>query len=162
MSSQTLRVPAEISAPPVSEPAPRTKVATARAGFAMAIATFAMAGASGIQALLYLTKFGVDGRTDGFFVAFALYTTFGVFGQSIRLTAVPLLVGRVPHLSPREFAGALMLVAAPVIVLTCAAAAPLAQVLAPGLSAPDRAVTSSALPVPGRAMALQLLASGGA
>ena len=112
--------------------APPAKVATARAGLAMAIATFAMAGASAVQAVLYLSRFGVDGRTDGFFVAFALYTTFGVFGQSIRLTAVPLLVGRTLRLTPREFALALVLVAVPVIALTCGLAGPLAHVLAPG------------------------------
>ncbi|UGS37742.1 MATE family efflux transporter [Capillimicrobium parvum] len=162
MSSQTLRAPADAAVPSLPGAAPPAKVATARAGFAMAIATFAMAGASAVQAVLYLSRFGVDGRTDGFFVAFALYTTFGVFGQSIRLTAVPLLVGRTPRLTAREFALALVVVAVPVIVLTCGLAGPLARILAPGLSAGDRAVTSSALPVLGCAMALQLWASGGA
>jgi peptidoglycan biosynthesis protein MviN/MurJ (putative lipid II flippase) len=138
------------------------KVADARAGFAMAIATFAMAGASALQAVLYLSRFGVDGRTDGFFVAFAVYTTFGVFGQSVRLTAVPLLVGREPAVSPREFAGALAIIAAPVLLATIAFAGPLAEVLAPGLAAADRSVTVEALPVLGAAMALQLWASGGA
>jgi peptidoglycan biosynthesis protein MviN/MurJ (putative lipid II flippase) len=138
------------------------KVADARAGVAMAIATFAMAGASALQAVLYLSRFGVDGRTDGFFVAFAVYTTFGVFGQSVRLTAVPLLVGRAPAVTPREFAGALALIAAPVLLATIALAGPLAEVLAPGLAAGDRAVTVDALPVLGGAMALQLWASGGA
>ena len=65
----------------------------ARAGLAMSLATFAMAAASGIQAVLYLSSFGIGGRTDGFFVAFALYTSFGVFSQSIRVTSAPLLVG---------------------------------------------------------------------
>jgi peptidoglycan biosynthesis protein MviN/MurJ (putative lipid II flippase) len=126
----------------------------------MAIATFAMAGASAAQAVLYLSHFGVDGRTDGFFVAFALYTTFGVFGQSIRLTAVPLLVGRVPQLTTRELATALLLVSAPVLLVTCALAAPLAQLLAPGLTSADRSVTIAALPILGVAMTLQLWASG--
>ena len=65
----------------------------AHAGVAMAIATLAMGATSGIQALLYLSSFGIDGRTDGFFIAFALYTSFGVFSQSIRVTSAPLLVG---------------------------------------------------------------------
>ena len=65
----------------------------AHAGVAMAIATLAMGAASGIQALLYLSSFGVGGRTDGFFVAFALYSSFGVFSQSIRVTSAPMLVG---------------------------------------------------------------------
>jgi hypothetical protein len=51
----------------------------AHAGIAMAAATFAMAATSGIQAVLYLSSFGVDSRTDRFFVAFALYATFGIF-----------------------------------------------------------------------------------
>ena len=59
---------------------------------AMSIATFAMAAASAIQAVLYLGRFGTNARTDGFFVAFALYSTFGVFSQSLRVTSVPLLV----------------------------------------------------------------------
>ncbi len=66
----------------------------AHAGVAMAIATVAMGLTSGIQALLYLNSFGIGGRTDGFFVAFALYSSFGVFSQSIRVTSAPLLVGR--------------------------------------------------------------------
>ena len=64
----------------------------AQAGMAMAAATFTMAAASGLQAALYLHSFGIDGRTDGFFVAFALYSVFGVFSQSIRVTSAPLLV----------------------------------------------------------------------
>ena len=66
----------------------------------MAIATLAMGATSGIQALLYLSSFGIGGRTDGFFVAFALYTSFGVFSQSIRVTSAPLLVGERPRLTP--------------------------------------------------------------
>jgi hypothetical protein len=75
----------------------------AQAGMAMAMATFAMAMASGIQAALYLHSFGIDGRTDGFFVAFALYTVFGVFSQSIRVTSAPLLVGADRSLSVRPW-----------------------------------------------------------
>ena len=71
----------------------------AHAGVAMAIATVAMGLTSGIQALLYLNSFGIGGRTDGFFVAFALYTSFGVFSQSIRVTSAPLLVGILSLLS---------------------------------------------------------------
>ena len=163
MSSRTLPapgdVPSQAALPAVSSP---TKIATARAGVATAIATFAMAGASAAQAVLYLSRFGVDGRTDGFFVAFALYTTFGVFGQSIRLTAVPLLVGRRPQLTTRELAGALLIVTAPVLLVTCALAEPVARLLAGGLSSADRSVTVAALPILGVAMTLQLWASGGA
>jgi hypothetical protein len=134
----------------------------AQAGMAMAAATFAMALASGIQAALYLHAFGIDGRTDGFFVAFALYTVFGVFSQSIRVTSAPLLVGADRTLSVREFAATLGLIALPVAIVTGPLAHPLALLLAPGLSEANRAVTQDALPILGGAMILQLWAAGAA
>lgn len=134
----------------------------AQAGMAMAGATFAMALASGIQAALYLHAFGIDGRTDGFFVAFALYTVFGIFSQSIRVTSAPLLVPGDRALSVREFAATLGLIALPVAIVTGPLAHPLALLLAPGLSAADRAVTEGALPILGGAMILGLWAAGAA
>ena len=149
------------------DPAMPTKADTlrskhAQAGMAMAAATFAMAAASGIQAALYLHSFGIDGRTDGFFVAFALYTVFGVFSQSIRVTSAPLLVGGGDGLSVREFAATLALIAVPVALITGPLAHPLALALAPGLSDANRSVTQDALPILGGAMILQLWAAGGA
>jgi peptidoglycan biosynthesis protein MviN/MurJ (putative lipid II flippase) len=149
-----------VAAPPA--PATTTIARGARAGAAMSIATFAMAAASAIQAVLYLSRFGTDGRTDGFFVAFAIYTTFGVFSQSLRLTSVPLLVEPGARLTVREYAAALAIIAVPVLIATVALAPLLADLLAPGLSASDRAVTASALPILGGAMVLQLWAAGGA
>ncbi len=134
----------------------------AHAGVAMAIATLAMGLTSGIQALLYLSSFGINGRTDGFFVAFALYSSFGVFSQSIRVTSAPLLVGERPRLAPRELALALGAIALPVAILTIPLAGPLASLLAPGLGETGRSVTQDALPVLGLAMILQLWAAGGA
>jgi hypothetical protein len=134
----------------------------ASAGIALSVAMFAMAATSGIQALLYLDAFGIGGRTDGFFVAFGLYVTFGVFSQSIRVTAAPLLVGRRARLGPRQLAAVMALIALPVAILTIPLAGPLADVLAPGLSAADREVTQDALPLLGGAMVLQLWAAGGA
>jgi hypothetical protein len=134
----------------------------AHAGLAMAVATFAMAAASGIQALLYLNSFGVDGRTDGFFAAFALYAIFGVFSQSIRVTAAPLLVGDDARLSGREFAATLALIALPVAIATVPLAGPLAGLLAPGLGDAGSNVTADALPLLGGAMVLQLWAAGAA
>jgi hypothetical protein len=134
----------------------------AHAGVAMAIATLAMAGSSGIQALLYLSSFGVGGKTDGFFVAFALYSSFGVFSQSIRVTSAPLLVGARPRLSPREFALGLVLIAIPVAIATIPLASQLGDLIAPGLTDAGRRVTVEALPVLGIAMVLQLWAAGGA
>jgi predicted membrane protein len=134
----------------------------AHAGVAMAVATVAMGATSGIQALLYLSSFGIGGRTDGFFIAFALYTSFGVFSQSIRVTAAPLLVGSRPRLSPGELAVALAALAIPVGIATIPLAGPLAALLAPGLGQAGRGVTESALPILGVAMILQLWAAGGA
>lgn len=134
----------------------------AHAGVAMAIATVAMAATSGIQALLYLGSFGINGRTDGLFVAFALYASFGVFSQSIRITSAPLLVGSRPRLSPRELGAALAVVSLPLLVATIPLAGPLAGLLAPGLGAAGRGVTESALPILGLAMVLQLWAAGAA
>jgi peptidoglycan biosynthesis protein MviN/MurJ (putative lipid II flippase) len=164
MSTQTLTLG------PDAQTAPRAAAATAtgggerkaRAGMAMSLATFAMAAASGIQAVLYLGRFGTNARTDGFFVAFALYSTFGVFSQSTRVTSVPLLVEPGARLSVRRFAAVLGCIALPVLLLTIPLAGPLAHLIAPGLHASGRAVTAAALPVLGCAMVLQLWAAGGA
>lgn len=129
---------------------------------AMSMATFAMAFASAIQAVLYLGRFGTNDRTDGFFIAFALYSTFGVFSQSLRLTSVPLLVQPGARLSGRQFAATLGFLALLVFIVTVALAHPLANLIAPGLSAQGRSVTASALPVLGFAMIFQLWAAGGA
>lgn len=151
---------AEISSGPLPESAGAST--QARAGVAMAIATLSMAAASGIQALLYLSTFGVNGRTDGLFVAFALYAIVGVFSQCIRITSVPLLVEPNARLGAGQFAAALVVVAAPIAIATTVLAHPLAVLLAPGLSAADRAVTEDALPILGGAMVLQLWAAGAA
>ena len=86
------RMSPTLTADPPRTPAARIPRSEARAGMAMSLATFAMAAASAAQAVLYLSLFGATEQTDGFFVAFAVYTTFGVFSQSLRLTSVPLLI----------------------------------------------------------------------
>lgn len=134
----------------------------ASAGVAMSVATLSMAAASGLQALLYLNSFGVNGRTDGFFVAFALYTIVGVFSQSIRMTSANLLIGERPRLVPAEYGVCLALIAVPMLILTIPLAGPFAHLLAPGLDAADRAVTTDALPLLGLAAAMQLWSAGGA
>ncbi len=139
-----------------------TKAGKARAGIAMSLATFAMAAASAVQAVLFLSRFGTNTRTDGFFVAFAVYSTFGVFCQSMRLTSVPLLVEPGARLSGREYAAALGFIALPVLVFTIPLATPVSHLIAPGLGAQGRGVTAAALPVLGCAMTLQLWAAGGA
>jgi peptidoglycan biosynthesis protein MviN/MurJ (putative lipid II flippase) len=151
-----------VSIPQTTAAATDSTVRKARAGMAMSIATFVMAAASGLQAVLYLSKFGTNARTDGFFVAFAVYTTFGVFSQTLRLTSVPLLVEPRAKLSVREFAGALVLLAMPVLIATVLLAGPVSHLIAPGLTPAGRDVTAAALPVLGAAMILQLWAAGGA
>ncbi len=161
MSTATATAPASISQPVTHKDDLREK--HAHAGVAMAIATLAMGATSGIQALLYLSSFGVNARTDGFFVAFALYTSFGVFSQSIRVTSAPMLVGgERARLSPREFALALAVVAIPVALATIPLAGPLAGLLAPGVGAAGQDIAETALPILGAAMILQLWAAGGA
>ena len=92
--SVTPAAPAAVAGPAFDSPKDNLRAKHAHAGVAMAVATLAMGATSGIQALLYLSSFGIDARTDGFFAAFALYASFGVFSQSIRITSAPLLVGR--------------------------------------------------------------------
>ena len=162
MSTQTLAPPAGLREGRNEPVAVESKSGKARAGMAMSIATFAMAAASAIQAVLYLGHFGTNARTDGFFVAFALYSTFGVFSQSLRLTSVGLLVEPGARLSVREFAATLGFVALPVLLLTIPLAGPLSHLIAPGLHAQGRDVTAAALPVLGCAMVLQLWAAGAA
>ncbi len=154
--------PRHVADPEVDSAGSGLRAKHAHAGVAMAVATVAMGATSGIQALLYLSSFGIGGRTDGFFIAFALYTSFGVFSQSIRVTAAPLLVGSRPRLSPSELAVALAAIAIPVGIATIPLAGPLAALLAPGLGEAGRGVTESALPILGIAMILQLWAAGGA
>lgn len=134
----------------------------ASAGVAMSIATLSMAAASGLQALMYLNSFGVNGSTDGFFVAFALYTIVGVFSQSIRMTSANLLIGDRPRLLTAEYGVCLGLIAIPILVLTIPFADQFAHLLAPGLDAADRSVTADALPLLGLAAAMQLWSAGGA
>jgi hypothetical protein len=154
--------PPQIADPETSEADSGLRAKHAHAGVAMAAATLAMGLTSGIQALLYLSSYGIGGKTDGFFIAFALYTSFGVFSQSIRITSAPFLVGSRPRLTPAEFGVALAVIAVPVVLFTIPLAGPVAAVLAPGLTPAERGVTESALPILGIAMVLQLWAAGGA
>jgi hypothetical protein len=154
--------PGREDAEPAATGESKLRAKHAHAGVAMAAATLAMGLTSGIQALLYLSSYGIGGKTDGFFIAFALYTSFGVFSQSIRITSTPFLVGSRPRLSPAEFGAALVVIAIPVALLTIPLAGPVAALLAPGLTAAQRGITESALPILGIAMILQLWAAGGA
>jgi len=134
----------------------------ASAGKVMAAATFAMAGASALQAVLYLRAFGINARTDGFFAALALYAIFGTFSQSLRVSSPPLLVGAQPRVSGPQFGFALGAIALPVLIATVPLAGHVSALLAPGLGHAARHVTERALPILGVAMILQLWAAGGA
>lgn len=161
MSATAAAAPATPATPPVTHK-DELREKHAHAGVAMAVATLAMAATSGIQAVLYLSSFGVNARTDGLFVAFALYTSFGVFSQSIRVTSAPMLVGERARVGTREFAIALVAIAIPVALATIPLAGPLAGLLAPGVGGAGRSVAEQALPILGLAMILQLWAAGGA
>ena len=161
MSTQTLTIETERGRSP-SRATQGDSSAKVRAGMAMSVATFAMALASACQAVLYLGRFGTNIRTDGFFVAFALYSTFGVFSQSLRAhlgapAGGPQRAPQLPPVRPYDRPGR---TACPDRYRP--AGHPLAQLIAPGLAASGRDVTASALPVLGAAMVLQLWAAGGA
>lgn len=162
MTSQPLSLlePPPVGALPAQAAPDAEPRGQARAGLALSVATFAMAAASAIQAVLYLSLFGTNEQTDGFFVAFALYATFGVFSQSLRLTAVPLLVEPGARITARQFAAALALIAAPILLFAGPLAGLSADILAPGLSPAGRSVTESALPILGIATVLQLWTAG--
>src|SRR3954453_789451 len=118
----TAAAPAATSLPEFGDHREDLREKHAHAGVAMAIAAVAMGLTSGIQALLYLNSFGIGGRTDGFFLTFALYFASGVFSQTLRVPSAPLLVGDRPRLTPREPSIALVAIAVPVAVATIALA----------------------------------------
>jgi peptidoglycan biosynthesis protein MviN/MurJ (putative lipid II flippase) len=63
--------------------------------FSAALTTFSAAigmGAGAIFAVLIASRYGSTARTDGFFVAYGLYSMFGVLGQGWRTSIVPRLV----------------------------------------------------------------------
>lgn len=150
----------------MSSTAPPEEVAqapsrAARAGALMAISTLAMAGASAIQAVLYLGEYGATARTDAFFAAFAVYQMVGVFTQATRVSSVPLLVGD-KAIGMLRFFGALGVIAVPVILACGPLASPLADVLAPSATGDAHDLAVAALRVLGVAIVLQLLAAGAA
>jgi peptidoglycan biosynthesis protein MviN/MurJ (putative lipid II flippase) len=149
------------SAPQINSSPAESPSKAAKAGIQMALATLAMAATSGLQAVLYLSSFGVNARTDAFFAAFALYAVSGIFSQSIRLTSVPLLVGD-GCLRGRDFAVTLLLMAIPVLIACELLTTPLAGLLAPGTHGAARAVTVDGLRILGGAIVLQLGAAGAA
>ncbi|MBJ7472321.1 MAG: hypothetical protein JHD16_13525 [Solirubrobacteraceae bacterium] len=147
------------TAPP--EAVPQAPTRAARAGALMAISTLAMAGASAIQAVLYLGEYGATARTDAFFAAFAVYQVVGVFTQATRVSSVPLLVGD-KAIGMLRFFGGLAVIALPIIVACGPLAGPLADLLAPSATGSAHDLAVSALRVLGVAIVLQLFAAGAA
>lgn len=147
------------------EAVPEAPTRAARAGALMALSTLAMAGASAIQAVLYLGEYGATARTDAFFAAFAVYQVVGVFTQAMRVSAVPLLVGD-RAIGMLRFFGAMAVIAIPLII----ACGPLAGSVSGLLFSGDRAaenpeaaaLATDALRILGVAMVLQLGAAGAA
>lgn len=151
------------TAPPLDSDAavPERPTRAARAGALMALSTLAMAGASAIQAVLYLGLYGATARTDAFFAAFAVYQVVGVFTQATRVSSVPLLVGE-RAIGMLRFFGAMAVIALPIIVACGPLAGPLAELLAPSAQGEAHDLAVHALNVLGLAIVLQLLAAGAA
>jgi hypothetical protein len=127
----------------------------------MALSTLAMAGASAIQAVLYLGEYGATARTDAFFAAFAVYQVVGVFTQATRVSSVPLLVGD-RAIGMLGFFGAMAVIAVPIILACGPLAGPVSGVLAPSAVGDAHDLATSALRILGIAMVLQLGAAGAA
>ena len=150
------------SAVAAGEPAvPAEPSRAARAGLLMAISTLAMAGASAIQAVLYLGEYGATARTDAFFAAFAVYQVAGVFTQATRVSSVPLLVGD-RAIGMLRFFGGLAVIAVPVILACGPLAGPVADLLAPSATGSAHDLAVSALRILCVAIVLQLGAAGAA
>jgi peptidoglycan biosynthesis protein MviN/MurJ (putative lipid II flippase) len=126
------------------------------------VSTIVLAGVGALQGLLFLRAFGISARTDGFFAAYALYIVVGLLGQTLRTSAVPLLVGATSRMTVGDFAWAIAALCGVLGLVCYGLAAPLATVLAPGLDAAGRDVTESGLRLLAAAVALQLVAAGAA
>lgn len=115
---------------------------------------------SAVQVAFYLRDFGATHRTDGFIAAFAVYSLVVVLAQILRTTAVPLLSGRAPMLTGRDFGWALVLIAAVAAGGCEAFAAPLAHVIAGASGHEGRRIAASSLRVMAPAMGLQVIGAG--
>ncbi|MDQ8044907.1 MAG: hypothetical protein AAGC46_01065 [Solirubrobacteraceae bacterium] len=144
---------------PAAHPSEPTRAA--RAGLLMAISTLAMAGASAIQAVLYLGQYGATARTDAFFAAFAVYQVAGVFTQATRVSSVPLLVGD-RAIGMLRFFGGLTVIAVPVVLACGPLASPVADLLAPSATGSAHDLAVGALRILCVAIVLQLGAAGAA
>jgi hypothetical protein len=123
-----------------------------------ALAVVALGSAA--QIAMYLSDFGTTHRTDGFIAAFAVYSLLVVVAQILRTTAVPLLSGAKPQVSPAAFGWAMALVAVLIAAVCEILAAPLGKLLARSAGQAGAQVAEQSLRVMAPAAGLQLLAVG--
>ncbi len=127
-----------------------------------AVAIGAVALASGVQAMLFLSRFGVTRRTDGLMASYAIYTLVAVLAQMLRTTAVPLITGDSPRLNRPTFMAATAALSASIVAVVLLGAGPISSLFSSALTPGGREVARSALYVFAPAMGLQILAAGAA
>lgn len=93
----------------------------ARGALAISIGQAALMAAGGLLALLITQFFGKGAGTDAFFTAYGLYTIAVAFAQTLRLTALPRLMGDVTGEEesrlPAAVIGLSLVAALPLVVL---------------------------------------------
>lgn len=86
----------------------------------------------GLLALLVAREFGKTAVTDAFFAAYGLYAVAVVFGQSMRLTAIPRLVADANEYTTDRMLAAVLLMSSVAIVPMVVFAEPIGRLLVPG------------------------------
>lgn len=117
----------------------------------------------GLLALIVAATIGTNAETDGFFAAFAVYSTVVAFAQSSRTTIVArLLEGSGRFTAFNHYLGAGMILFALVVVVFGPFGDAIAGLLTGGLPAPARETAATALLVFIPSSALQIFAALGA
>jgi hypothetical protein len=134
---------------------------TFSSGLLTGLSTLAVTGSAAASGVVLAQEFGRGDRTDGFFLAYAVYLVLTLAAASFRIVALPALTvaeveGRLPDELGRQ-AVALALVAVPAVVLGAALAHPLGDAVASREAA--SAAFASGLPWMVAAGALQLYAA---
>ena len=126
---------------------------------ATAAGVLAIAVGSGAQALVFLSEFGVNARTDAVFAAYAIYVLVVLFGQFLRTGAVPLVSGLYAPLRRSEFLLLACGVGVVLALLVAILAEPIAGLIGPSLGKEANGVARDALRLLAPSMALQLAAA---
>lgn len=113
-----------------------------------------------MQVALYLHRFGTSHRTDGFIVAFAIYSLVVVVAQILRTTAVPLVSGTQAPVTRTQFGWAVAAVAVLTTALFAGLAVPLGRLLTSSTGSQARSIATSSLLVMAPAMGLQMAGAG--